>query len=189
MIHYATDYEAYELRRTIKKYNNIDEYIDKRDANLTRIKIVKATITGVDSLDMPITETYQIELSASKNMNANQLTFNPVLFGRLVNNPFKLVDRTYPVNMGMPSDRRMVVTMHLPEQYEVVAPQTVSLSMPNKGGIFITSFESNANTFTFSDIISLNKSVYEPDEYPYLKEFYNKIIATEKSTLVIKKKL
>jgi len=189
MTHYAVGYEAYQLRLAIKKFNNIDEYVDKRDKNLSRIKIIKSEITGVDSVDMPITETYQIELAASKNMNANQLTFNPILFERFVNNPFKLAERTYPVNMGMPSDRRLVVTMHLPEQYEVSPPQAVNLTMPGKGGVFITSFQSIEHTFTFSDIISFNKSTYEPDEYPYLKEFYNKIIATEKSNLVIKKKL
>ncbi|HEY0246075.1 MAG TPA: DUF3857 domain-containing protein, partial [Mucilaginibacter sp.] len=78
---------------------------------------------------------------------------------------------------------------HLPDQYEVVTPQPVSMAMPNQGGRFITTFDSNSNTFTFSDILNFSKPVYMPEEYPYLKEFYNKIIQTEKTNLVFKKKI
>jgi hypothetical protein len=189
MIHYAIGYEAYELRLAIKKFNNIDEYVDNLDKRLSRIKIIKSDITDLDSLDMPVTETYQIELPAIRNMNAGQVSFNPILFNRIVNNPFKLAERTYPVDMGMPSERRLVLTLHLPDQYEVIAPQPVSMTMPNQGGRFITTYDSNSNTFTFSDVLNFSKPVYTPDEYLYLKEFYNKIIQTEKANLVFKKKI
>jgi hypothetical protein len=80
--------------------------------------------------------------------------------------------------------------MHIPAQYIIeTPPQVVAFSLPNKGGMFATSFETQDNsTFTFSNIIQFNKSVYDSAEYPYLKELYNKIILTEKADMIFKKK-
>jgi Transglutaminase-like superfamily len=189
MIHYALGYQAYELRRGIKKFNSIDEYVESLDKKLKKIKIIKADVANLDSLDLPVTETYQVELAATKKMDAAELSFNPVLLEKITNNPFKLAERSYPVDMGMPSERRFTLSMHLPEGYEVVTPSPINITMPDNGGRFQTIFETSANTVTFSDIIALNKSIYTPEEYPSLKEFYNKIIVTEKSNLVFKKKL
>jgi hypothetical protein len=89
----------------------------------------------------------------------------------------------------MPSDERYILTVHLPAQYAIENPQQpVAFSMPNKGGKFFSNFESDNNTFTFSYVTQFNKSVYGPEEYPYLKELYNKIILSEKNEIVFKKK-
>jgi len=190
LVHFSVGYEAYEKRKAIKKFNSVDEYIDDWGSKLNKIKISKSTITNVDSVDMPITETYDIEFTTTRNMNASSIRFNPFIFDRQVNNPFKLTERNYPVDMGMPSDRRFVLTMHLPEQYTIEnAPQPVALTMPNQAGRFITSYDPAGNTFTISDITQFNKSVYAPDEYPYLKELFNKIITSEKAELLFKKKI
>jgi len=185
---FSTGYEAYEKRREIKKFNSIDEYVDSRDARMNKIKILNSEITNLDSLDAPLYETYELEFSSMRNMNATRLGFNPFIFGRISTNPFKLAERNYPVDMGMPSDRRFVLTMHLPDGYMVdTPPSPVALAIPNQGGRFITNFEQSDHLFVFSDVTQFNKSVYSPEEYPSLKELYNKIILSEKGELYIKK--
>ncbi|AMR33164.1 transglutaminase [Mucilaginibacter sp. PAMC 26640] len=186
---YSTGYEAYEGRKAIKKFNSEDEYVENLDERLAKIKILKSEITNVDSLDLPLTEKYEVEIDAFDNLNHNKLSFNPYILGRITNNPFKLNERTFPVDWGMPSDDRFVLIMHLPTDYVVdSAPQATALALPNAGGKFINNFTTEGNSFTFSNALQFNKSVYETEEYPYLKELYNKIIATEKSEIVFKKK-
>jgi len=91
--------------------------------------------------------------------------------------------------MGMQSDERLTLTVHLPPGYVVeTAPQMVSIGLPDGGGKFITNYETVDNSFTFSHIIQLNNPVYAAEEYPYLKEFYNKIIQSERAEIVFKKK-
>jgi cell fate (sporulation/competence/biofilm development) regulator YlbF (YheA/YmcA/DUF963 family) len=36
--------------------------------------------------------------------------------------------------------------------------------------------------------MQLNKSIYAKEEYPYLKELYNKVIQSEKAEVIFKKK-
>jgi hypothetical protein len=64
----------------------------------------------------------------------------------------------------------------------------LGFSLPNQGGRFITDFENEGNTFTFSYVTQINGSIFGPDEYPHLKELFNRIILAEKNELVLKKK-
>ena len=81
--------------------------------------------------------------------------------------------------------------MHLPDGYTIEnAPKNTSIALPNGGGNFITQYmpDDTGTGFTFSHVIQLNKSVYQPEEYPYLKEFYNRVILSEKSEIIFSKK-
>ena len=107
---------------------------------------------------------------------------------RRTTNPFEVAERTFPVDWGMPSVDSFTLTMHLPPQYSIESPPPVTaISLPADGGSFLTSYESDGHSFTFSHVIQFNKSIYTSEEYPYLKELYNQIIKSEKAEMVFKK--
>jgi hypothetical protein len=60
--------------------------------------------------------------------------------------------------------------------------------LSDKGGLFTTSFHANETTYTFSSIVKLPNTIYPVSEYPYLKEFFNKIILAEKSNITFRKR-
>jgi hypothetical protein len=189
MIHYSLGYEAYEKRKEIKKFNSVDEYVESLDEKSSKFKILNSEVTNLDSLDLPMSEKYSVEIKEFNNMDHERLLFNPYLWDRITVNPFKLADRTYPVDCGMPSATRFTLNMQLPDDYTIESvPQDIGVQLPNNGGSFIVHFEVNGNTFTFSYVTKLNRSVYYPEEYPYLKELFNKIILAEKAELIFKKK-
>lgn len=186
---FSVGYDGYLRRKQIKKYNSTDEYVEHVEEGLGKVKILKSTIENIDSLEMPVAETYDVEMSLYNNMNHDKLTFSPFIMDQLKNNPFKTASRDFPVDWGMPSEDRYIVTVHVPAQYTIEnQPQAQTINMPNQGGRFVTDYQSEGNTFTFSYVTQFNKSVYAPEEYPYLKDLYNKIILTEKSEMVFKKK-
>jgi hypothetical protein len=189
MSHYSTGYEALEQRRSIKKFNSIEEYVENLDEKMPKIKILNHNIINVDSLDKPLSETYDVEVSLYDNMDAQRMAFNPYIFNKITENPFKLADRTYPVDWGAPTDTKVVLTVHLPANYEVeTPPKNSGVVMPNNGGRFMTAFDAQEGGFNFSHIIQFNNSIYSSAEYPYLKEMFNKIIQSEKTDIVFKKK-
>jgi len=187
--YYSSGYEAFDKRRSIKKFNSLDEYVENLDEKMTKVKILKYEIKNVDSLENTLVELYDVELDVYDNMNANRLAFNPYMLHRITENPFKMADRTYPVDMGAATDTRIVLTVTLPDEYTMeTLPENKAVSLPNQGGRFITGYEPVSNGFTFSHIIQLNKPIYSSEEYPYLKEFYNAIIKAEKADIIFKKK-
>ena len=186
---FSSGYSGYLRREQIKKFNTVDEYVENLGEKLHKIKILKSDIANLDTLDQALGETYEVEMNVYDNLNHSRLTFNPFLLNQVTTNPFKLAERDFPVDWGMPSDERYILTVHLPAQYAIENPQQpVAFSMPNKGGKFFSNLENDNNTFTFSYVTQFNKSVYGPEEYPYLKELYNKIILSEKNEMVFKKK-
>ncbi len=187
--HYSLGYEAYEKRIAIKKFNSIDEYVENLDEKMPKIKILKSEILNLDTLDAPLTEKYEIEYNAYDNLNHDRISFNPFMMDRVTENPFKLADRSFPVDMGAATDTRIILTLHLPDQFTLESnPEPVNVAMPNQGGRFMTSFNNENGLLTFSHIMQLTHAVYSTDEYPYLKELYNKIIQSEKASLVFHKK-
>ena len=189
MSHYSTGYEALEQRRAIKKFNSIDEYVENLDDKMPKIKILSHSISNADSLDKPLSENYDIEMNLYDNMDAQRLAFNPYIFNKIIENPFKLADRSYPVDWGAPTDTKVILTVNLPPNYVVeTPPQTSGVVMPNNGGRFMTAYDARDGSFSFSHIIQLNNSIYSSAEYPYLKELFNKIIQSEKADIIFKKK-
>ncbi len=190
IMHYSFGYEGYKKRKEIKKSNTFDEYVESLNEKSPKVKIIKSEITNMDSLDLPLGEKYEVEINLLDKTNSDQLAFNPFFMDKIDTNPFKLTSRLFPVDWGMSSEDVFILNMHLPAQYVIDSPpQAVAESLPNGGGKFITSYEPGDNSFTFSNVIQFNKSVYSPQEYPYLKELYNKIILSEKSEMIFKKKL
>jgi hypothetical protein len=190
LINYSTGYEAYKRRAAIKKFNSTDEYVENLNEKLPRWKLLKSEVKNLDSLDMPVVEHYDVEIDLYKKLEENsKLTFNPYYVNRLLTNPLKLNERSYPIDMGMASEDRNVITLHLPAQYTVeTPPQVMAISIPNSGGRYMTSYEPDGNTFSFSYVTQFGKSVYGAEEYPYLKEFFNKIIQSQKTEMVFRKK-
>jgi len=182
-------YEAYERRKAIKKFNTTDEYVEDLAAKLPKYKILKSEIVNLDSLNTPLGEKYEVEISLYNKTDGDNLVFNPFFLDKTDTNPFKLTERSFPVDWGMPSEERFILTMHLPSQYTIEKPPLgMAIGLPNNGGRFLSNYESDSNSFTFSNVIQFNKSIYSSEEYPYLKEIYNKIIQAEKAEMVFKKK-
>jgi len=189
LINYSTGYDAYEKRVAIKKFNTTDEYVEDFNSKTPRVKVLKSEISNLDSLELPLIEKYDLEINIADKLNGNSQAFNPFFWDKLKVNPFTLAERSYPVDFGMPSDQRLTLTIHLPAGYIVDSPpQAVAVSLPENGGKFVTNYEAGDNSFSFSHVIQLNKPIYDPGEYPYLKELYNKIIQSEKSEIIFKKR-
>ena len=188
LTNFSSGYRAYLRREAIKKFNSIDEYVEDYNSKYPRMTISKSSILNLDTLDAPLIEQYDVEIKFYDKLDGHKLSFSPVFFEKRTINPFKLDERSYPVDWGMPSNDRFTLIMTLPAGYSVESPpKDVAIGLPNNTGRFVTSYQNQDNTFIFSNMIQFNKSVYNAEEYPYLKELYNKIIQSEKEEMVIAK--
>ncbi|MBP8067570.1 MAG: DUF3857 domain-containing protein [Pedobacter sp.] len=185
---HSLGYDALNKRLAIKRYNSVEEYVEKLDEQMPNLSITGEEVFNIDSLDLPLTEKYEIEFSAHSATNATQLYLNPFFINRITKNPFNLNERTYPVDLGTASDERIVVNLTLPEKYELLTqPKDMAIGLPNNGGkyVFRTTFEDNK--LAISQIKQLSKSIYSSEEYLYLKEFFSKIIQNQKNDFLLKK--
>jgi hypothetical protein len=179
---YAVSFAAYERRQAIKRFSTYDDYVKDVAKNTPGLTITKATVSNLDSLDMPLAEVYNVEIDASTG------TFNPFLFDKWDSNPLAAPTRAYPIDFGMPSGVNVSLTLHLPNGYTIAnAPQSTSAALPNNGGGLEVNFVNNNGTVTYNLGYHLDRAVYNEGEYAALKDFFDKIILFEKTPVTFKK--
>lgn len=186
----TADYQAYYKRKKIKEFASTDEYIENLDEKNPNIKIKNYSISNLDSLELPLTEEYEVVIKAFDAMDSKTFSINPFIFNKTTENPFKLNERIYPIDFGAQKDFATVFQLEIPKNYEVkLLPNSVALQLPENNGKYI--FNSgllNNNLITVSEFFTINKPEIPGTHYPYLKELYNKIVQSNKSNIIINKK-
>ena len=181
-------YAAYSKRKDILRYSSPDEYVEKLDERLTRIKILDHQISNLDSVENSLIEKYEVEFTINDGTNKDQFYFSPFFINSISKNPFNLNERTYPVDLGAASDERIIINVLLPEKYQFLEkPKDMAIALPNAGGRYLLQTGLDENTISISQILQFNNAIYQPEEYLFLKEFYSKIIQNQKTEFLLKK--
>ena len=185
---YSLGYAALKKRERIGAAGSFDEYVEKLDEQMPNMKILSHTIENLDTLDNALIEKYEIEMKMFDNLEFSKLYFNPYFIGRIDKNPFNLNERTYPVDMGAMREERITMMIKLPDNWGLAEqPKSLSIALPENGGRFLSNTLMTDRMFTLTQVLQLNKPVYEPEAYLSLKEFYSRMIQFQKSDIVLNK--
>ncbi|MND99570.1 hypothetical protein D3C80_919570 [compost metagenome] len=148
---------------------------------MPNISFTNAKIEHLNELDQVLNETYDITLDVNKQQENNILSLAPNVIDRISYNPFKIQDRTYPVDMGFKSKLQYNIQLEIPEQYEVTdKPQNVSLALPESAARYKYITQLTGTKLEVMGSLSFNKPIFTVDEYFSLKELYSRIIQQQK---------
>jgi hypothetical protein len=104
-------------------------------------------------------------------------------------NPFRLENRQFPVDFGMPHEHSQAVILTLPVGYEVrELPANLNLSLPNDGGRFQFSITPQQNVLHITSRLQLRKAEYSVQEYAALRELYGRVVAKHAEAIVLQRK-
>jgi hypothetical protein len=150
--------------------------------------IEKLDIKGAEKLTEAVGITCQVAIPEGAQMAGNMIYLKPLLTEGEQENPFRHDVRKFPVDFATPIDQTFVASYTLPEGYVVdEMPKNVIVELPEKGGRFSFMTAQNGNVIQVSSKISIRKSLYMPEEYPHLKEFYHQIVSKHAEQIVLKK--
>lgn len=188
LVTYTSGYSAVNKRQAIQRLNSIDEYVEKLDERSMYISIKEHQIDNLDSLDLPLIERYQVELSFQNNGMEEQLFFNPFFIDRITKNPFNLDERSYPIDLGTAKEIRNTMILELPDNYVMTGqPKNLNIGLPENGGRYSSSTTFDDHRINFTQLLVLSKPIYESEMYLSLKEFYSRIIQVQNTDIVLKK--
>jgi hypothetical protein len=183
-----SEYGAYNFRKDFYSFNSKDEYVQDFEEENPGVSIQNYEIENLDSIYLPIREKSDIEIRNQVYEIDNQVFINPMLFNQIKENPFKPDERKYPVDFTYCKDDSYVIKIKIPEGYQVVQlPTPIKMDLPEKAGRIIYQVANLNGTITVTCKKSINKEVFLPTEYPYLKEFYNQIIKVEAEPIILNK--
>ncbi len=176
-------YFAYNKREALVHEKNYIEHIEN-DKGF--IEIEDLTIENKTNLDQTLKESYNVIMHKSDEIG-DLIYLNPFI-SRLDKNPFQLNKRQYPVDFGYKKNIIYKTQIKIPASLKVEAlPKNNSYKLPNNGGVFIVSIQNTENFIQIYTKLALNKTKYLPNEYENLKEFFNEIVKTQNSLIILKK--
>lgn len=180
-------YEAANQREKLSVIGK-EKYLEEFETDNPDIEIEEYKANFKEELEKPLLEEFKIKLFMNDGLTT-KIRINPFFFDRLKENPFKLKDRNYPIDFGYARKNTYALSLTIPDNYKVTEiPETIAVSLPNDGGVFILKSTYSDNKITLFVRFSINKQSYTANEYHVLKEFFKQIVIAENSFIVLEKK-
>jgi hypothetical protein len=183
-----TDYYGYNFRKDVKSYSDESEYIKKIQEENPNLKITEWTIRNLDSLHLPVLDEYQCIITSHCEKAGDLMLFSPMFFEATGENPFKLEERKYPVEINYPSTEQHLIQIKIPDGYRIESiPTSVRISLSDNAASFTYNLVNLQDRIMCSSKLDINKTLFLPEEYAELKLFFNTFIAKQAEQVVLKK--
>jgi hypothetical protein len=182
-------YAAVRKRKDLASYDDEKSYLDKKRATSHFMTITRYERTAGDELDKPVTEKFSIEFNAFDPATETTFLFNPFLVNRVEENPFKGESRIHPIDFAVPQEEVINILVEFPESFEVASiPDKVGLALPDAGGKYIFGGQVMGNKLSMNNSLGIQRTVFMPEEYPYLREMYTRMMQAQNADVIFKKK-
>ena len=179
-------YESYSIRDKVKDKGEETFFKDLQKEIGTGFKMEKSKIDALDNYDEPI----KMEYSFAINKDDEDIIYiNPMMDEAIKDNPFKSAERLYPVEMPYVMDDTYILNMQIPAGYKLdELPKQVAVKLNADGdGYFEYLVSQSENTISLRSRLKLNRTVFNPEEYDFLREFFKMIVNKHSEQIVFKK--
>jgi len=182
------DYGALAERDHYKTFNSQDEYLKSIESKYVGLSIDNFKITGIDSIQQPLTEDFAVTLKNKVTKANNQIFINPIMFDKYTENPFKAEERAYPVDFVTPIEETQMFILELPNGYTIdQLPKNTKMVLPENTGSFQMLSSLNDNKVQVLFKLNINKPVFIQSEYQNLKAFFDELVKKQSEMLIVKK--
>jgi hypothetical protein len=153
------------------------------------IEIEDFKITNRKNVLKPVVRTIKFNGEDLVEEINGKIYVSPLFFLTSKINPFKLKERKFPVDFGVPLRDKNTIKIKIPEGYKVESlPTNIAIGISNNIGVFRYKIVATPKKLVIVSQLQINKAIITPEYYQELKEFYNQMIKkqTEKITLIKK---
>jgi hypothetical protein len=166
-----------------------DKYLEALKKKQVGWDMLNYEFDSKDNNTESVKATCKVSIGEHTQLAASLIYLNPILCLKEKENPFKMENRKFPVDFAAPIEETYVLTLTLPDGYEVdELPKPTIIALPEGGGKFTYNIGVNGNTLQVVSKVNIKKTVFVGDEYQYLREFYNHIVTKHAEQVVLKKK-
>jgi len=114
--------------------------------------------------------------------------FNPMLGEAERENPFKSAQRYFPVEMPYRIDDNYILNMEVPDNYKIEElPKSTKVKLNEGDGMFQYLIGASNNHIQLQCRLQINRTLFEPEDYQTLRDFFTYIVSKEAEQIVLKK--
>jgi transglutaminase-like putative cysteine protease len=183
-----SDYTALSERKSLADMKE-DEYVKKElGAEESGMSIDSFTISNKDSSDKPLILEVSFTAASLSQVLDDFIYVNPTMVDRTKENPFKLANRTFPVDYAYPREASYTLLLTLPAGYVLKEiPREISLSLQQGIGRYTRRATVENNVVQLRHQFELSKVLIASPFYKSLREFYDRIVSLEAEQLVLQR--
>ena len=181
------DHKAYIFRNSYNDVNR-DDYLDKVENKFQGMEIANYEVKNDKTIGKPIIEEFEYKWEDQIDVLGDKIYFSPMFQNALVENPFKLEERSYPIDYAFPWNEKYNAIIAIPEGYKVISrPEDVKIVLKDQLGSFSFRMAEVSNTLQVSVEFEMNKAVIPPNYYADIKELYRNVVEKETEKVVLSK--
>ena len=181
-------YDAVEFREELQEDNDGRFLAATWEKNYPDAQISQVAFEDADSPLASLKVTYEERLPGLAQAIGDFLYVSPALMPAFQENPFKLEERTYPVEIPYPVKVQDILFLKAPEGYALESlPESGRISLPNGGGKFDYLFSEKGGQIQVIYKIEITQLTFKPEEYPVIKNFFNIILEKQGEQIVFRK--
>ena len=180
-------YEGHKAKKQLKEKGK-ESFLNTFASNQS-FSVVESSLDEESSMATAIKQTHTVELTEYGTDGGALIYLDPFIANKIAENPFKLEAREYPVDFGSPQEETYILNLELPETYDVEElPKTSAFGLPGNAGRYIYSVSRMGNKVSITSTLLILKTLFTPEEYGNLREFYNQVVAKQAEQIVLRKK-
>ena len=186
LISKRTGYHALNYKKSY--YQNSESYVQTLENKFPYLDISDFDVTSDGVISSDFKESYHIDYNYEDT--GDNIYLNPFLVKFFNENPFKLQERTYPIDFGYKDTYLYSFKLSFDgNKYTIIEhPEEKNMALPNNSGRVLFSTNVLGNSIFIMLKITFNKAIYEPGYYPSLKEFMSEIVNIQTNSLILLKK-
>lgn len=182
-----SNYYAYNYRNSYGQME-LESIIQNKEKSFDNIEIENYKSENINDLSAAVIESFDFIDDKHIEVIGDKMYLSPLLFFGLEANPFKLEERTYPIEFRFPFIDKYLVSITIPDGYEVESfPKTENLLFSEKILAHKYIFTNEGKTLKLMLQDEVNTSILAAEDYQNLKEYFQKMVDKQTEKIVLKK--
>lgn len=184
-LHYTTYHRSEVIKRLLKDGEEKEKDFFVNNNNMIKVDSLQIEDNRSDSLFMKQNFRFEVDMSGSDD---NYIFFTPNLFSSMKKNPFINENRKTIIDMGFRDQYNITGAYTIPSGFKAdVLPKSLTLVMPDRSISFKRVIVEQEDKIMVRYLIEFKKSIFTPDEYPELHQFYKQMFDLWNEQVVLKK--
>jgi hypothetical protein len=178
----SSDYNTYASKK--QYFNDSESTLNTVIDSKNDVELSNANYHNVSKTDSIFNMTFDV--SKTLEVIGDKVYLNPYVIEFFTENPFKLQERSYPVDFGYEQSYVYACKLNLGDNYIVEElPEPKKLSLPENAGSLICNYSISNNSVLIYFKLNFNKAVYEPVFYSYLKDMMKDVLDVQKNAILV----
>jgi len=181
----TTGYHALPIKNSY--YSSPEAHLKSYQNRYSEMELFNYRVDSKQENDFVFEEYFDIKLEVEEV--GQNLYLNPFLFSFFETNPFKLQQRTFPVDFGYKDVYLYSSKINVSERFEIIdMPKDVLYNLPNNKGTVVLKYQESNNVIRVYFKFDFKKAIYDSSYYAYLKEYMDNVMNIQKNTLIVLRK-